>query len=126
MLPLATIEQIDRLIQGGELSQRKIAKQLGVSRGTVAAIASGRRGIYGKEPDDETSQSLAPKSPPVRCPSCGFFVYQPCLVCRARDFRQLQHAARNGLAACGRAQSRRAARPSAAARTHDRRRVQVA
>jgi Winged helix-turn-helix DNA-binding len=121
MLPLATIEQIDRLLNDGELSQRKIAKRLGVSRGTVAAVATGRRGLYGKEPKED-----APQSPPVRCPKCGFLIYMPCLVCRARDFRQQRQALRTVLAVHRRAQSRRMARRSAAARSHAFQRSRVA
>jgi hypothetical protein len=114
MLPLATIHEIDRLLKAGNSSQRKIARRLGVSRGTVAAIATGRRGIYGKVPEDEASKSLAPQSPPVRCPECGFLIYRPCQVCRARGYRQQQRALRTMRPARGRLQTRRAASRSAA------------
>ena len=110
MLPLATIEEIDRLLRDGQLSQRKIAKQLGVSRGTVAAVATGRRGMYGKEPEDETLHSLAPQSPPERCPGCGFLVYMPCLVCSARSYRLQKKALRTMLAVQQKLRSRRLAR----------------
>jgi hypothetical protein len=99
MLSIAIVEQIDRLLKDGQVSQRKIAKQLGVSRGTVAAIASGRRGLYGKEPDSLASASLTPHSPPVRCPECGCLIYMPCLVCRARNYRQQRKLLRILLAA---------------------------
>ena len=55
MLATATVREIDRLLKKGELSQRKIAAQLGVSRGIVGAIASGRRGLYGRNPSDDLS-----------------------------------------------------------------------
>jgi len=126
MLPLATIQEINRLVRDGQLSQRKIARQLGVSRGTVAAIASGRRGIYGKEPEDESSRSLAPQSPPVRCPACGFLIYMPCLVCRARDFRRQKQKLRTLLAARGGARPRRLALRAAVARRRAVDRVRVA
>lgn len=35
MLSLSVVQEIDRLLQEGQLSQRKIAARLGVSRGTV-------------------------------------------------------------------------------------------
>lgn len=93
MLALPLVQEIDRLLQEGKLSQRKIAARLGVSRGTVGAIASGRRGLYGKDPDADrasNANSLAPQLPPERCQRCGAFVYMPCLICRARDHRARQ------------------------------------
>jgi hypothetical protein len=69
------------------MSQRKIAAQLGVSRGVVSAIAAGRRGLYGQDPFAKYSP-LAPTSPPTRCPTCGYRVYLPCLVCRTREHQQ--------------------------------------
>jgi len=84
MLPTALVHEIDRLLKQGELSHRKIAARLGVSRGVVSAIAKGRRGLYGKESDDEP-RSLTPTLPPARCPRCGYRIYPPCLVCCARD-----------------------------------------
>jgi hypothetical protein len=94
MLAKSLIDQIDRLLREGGLSQRKIAARLRVSRGTVAAIASGRRGLYGREAGDETSSALTPHSPPERCPHCGYRVYAPCLICRSRDFQQRQQELR--------------------------------
>ena len=85
MLARSLVEEIDRLLKLGNVSQRKIAAQLNVSRGTVAAIASGRRGLFGHEPDDDQS-ALVPRSPPERCRRCGYRVYMPCLICRSRDF----------------------------------------
>jgi hypothetical protein len=89
MLALSLVQEIERLLQDGTLSQRKIAARLGVGRGTVAAIASGRRGIYGREPDDDLDP-LVHRSPPERCAACGFLVYMPCMVCRAREHRHWQ------------------------------------
>ena len=89
MLPTTLVHEIDRLLREGELSHRKIAAHLGVSRGTISAIASGRRGLYGKEPF-ETYSPLVPSSPPTRCPHCGYRVYLPCLICRMREHKQRQ------------------------------------
>jgi len=126
MLPLATIQRIDRLLRDGKVSQRKIARQVGVSRGTVAAVASGRRGLYGKEPEDEASRSLAPQSPPKRCPGCGFLVYMPCLVCRARGHRRQRKMLRIKTAARGKTPTRHPARRPAAIRDQPFRRSRVA
>jgi hypothetical protein len=91
MLPLALVEEIDRLLKAGQMSQRKIAVRLGVSRGTVSAIASGHRALFGKEPRDD-EMPLTPSSPPVRCPGCGYRVYMPCRICYIRR-RQAQRQA---------------------------------
>jgi Helix-turn-helix domain len=90
MLALALIEKIERLLQEGELSQRKIAELVGVSRGTVAAVATGRRGINGREPGESCRDPRVHLAPPERCPECGFLVYMPCLVCRTREHRHWQ------------------------------------
>jgi hypothetical protein len=88
MLATALIEEIDRLLREGKLSQRKIAAQLRVSRGTVSAIASGRRGLHGREVGDDEPFAHGPQSPPERCPCCGYRVYMPCLVCTSRNFHE--------------------------------------
>lgn len=84
MLPLSKVQEIKRLLDEGSLSQRRIAKQLEVSRGIVAAIASGRRGLHGRESNqaDDTPEL----GPPERCPSCGHLVYLPCVFCRAKEY----------------------------------------
>jgi hypothetical protein len=93
MLATALIQEIDRLLKQGQLSHREIAARLGVSRGTVNAIANGRRGLHGKDMQDGDAYPSTPASSPVRCPRCGYRIYAPCLVCRARDHkhRQLAH-----------------------------------
>jgi len=84
MLARNVVEEIRRLLEEGKLSQRKISRQLGVSRGTVGAIASGTRPDYDaiRARDDEF---LEPSGPPERCPTCGGTVYMPCQLCRVRD-----------------------------------------
>jgi hypothetical protein len=96
MLPTALVHEIDRLLREGQLSHRKIAARLGVSRGTVSAIAGGRRGLYGKDPADKKHPSLAPASPPTRCPRCGYRVYLPCLICVARKHNCRRNGRTNG------------------------------
>lgn len=91
MLATPLVREIDRLLQEGHLSQRKIAAQLGVSRGIVGAIANGRRGLHGvDELDADIDRSMSTKSMAIRCPHCGYRVFAPCLVCRARDRRNRQ------------------------------------
>jgi hypothetical protein len=83
MLSQTIILEIDRLLKEGQLSQRKIARRLGVSRGTISAIARGRRRLHGKEPWREKRSAG-----PARCPACGYRVYLPCMICRAREYRE--------------------------------------
>lgn len=90
MLPLAVIEEIRRLLAEGQLSQRKIAARLGVSRATVGSIASGRRGIYGNEPKSDPQVFSAYDNPPERCAGCGARVYKPCLLCQTRAYKRRQ------------------------------------
>ncbi|MEM8943729.1 MAG: helix-turn-helix transcriptional regulator [Planctomycetota bacterium] len=90
MLPLAVVEEVRRLLDEKKLSQRKIAQKLQVSRGTVGAIASGKRGIYGREPSDESPELSCMELPPERCDGCGATVYKPCVLCRARDYEARQ------------------------------------
>ena len=86
MLAPAVVEKIRQFLAGGELSQRKIAQRLGVSRGTVLAIARGRRA------DDSRSPSAAgffdPNGPVERCRGCGGMVKMPCLLCHIRQLKQ--------------------------------------
>jgi DNA-binding XRE family transcriptional regulator len=95
MLSLSLIDEIDRLLSEGKLSQRKIAIRLGVSRGTVNAIARGQRSLYGREPEDDANddnQLCISTTPPRRCPSCGYRVYAPCRICRTREHQQRRSA----------------------------------
>lgn len=88
MISSGTVDQIKRLLEEGDLSQREIARQVGVSRGTVNAIARGNRPDYearGREREDDV---VAPGGPPVRCPTCGGMVQMPCLACRVRAVRE--------------------------------------
>ena len=82
MLAAKTVAEIQRLLDLKTHSQRKIAALLGVSRGSVAAIASGRRrDVLAEAWDDAAAE---PSGPPSRCPGCGALVYMPCLLCRLR------------------------------------------
>jgi len=74
--------EIRQLLAEGELSQRQIARETGISRETVAGIASGRR------PDDD--DPIRPAEPPERCPGCGNTVYMPCRRCLAENAKAVQ------------------------------------
>ncbi len=85
MLPTAIVKEITALIQAGNLSNRKIAARLRVSRGVVNAIANGTRRPYGRDPSGDASQgSWLPR----RCPNCGYRVYMPCVACYTRHHLQ--------------------------------------
>ncbi len=92
MLSLGLVREVERLLAEKQLSQRKIAILLGVSRGAVGAIAAGRRGIWGKE-SATGEQADAADLLPDRCRSCGFLVIMPCVVCQARDYRRRKKVA---------------------------------
>jgi len=81
MIAPKIVAEVRRLLAAGTHSQRKIARLTGISRGTVGAIASGRRPDYHESSDDGPEE---PAGPPERCPGCGGMVYMPCLLCRAR------------------------------------------
>jgi hypothetical protein len=78
------VEQVERLLTEDQLSHRRIARLTGVSRGTIGAIASGKRRIRPKTMDFWDEEPLVPDVPPQRCPECGGMVYMPCRLCRAR------------------------------------------
>lgn len=81
MLAAKTVIEIQRLLDAKTHSQRRIAALLGVSRGSVAAIASGRRRA---ELADECDDAGGARRAALRCPGCGGLVYMPCLLCRLR------------------------------------------
>ncbi len=85
MIAAAVVQEIRRLLAEGRLSQRKIARLTGVSRGTISAIASGKRPDYQQLRRARQGEPLEPAEPPERCPGCGGMVYQPCRYCRARS-----------------------------------------
>ncbi len=90
MIGPAIVDEINRLLDEKRLSQRRISLRVGVSRGTVNAIARGTRPDYGtrrKQPGDEF---LPPTGLPERCPGCGAMVRMPCLACRVRAIKQRQ------------------------------------
>ena len=74
----------------GDVSQRQIARELEISRGSVNAIASGKRPDYPvKELDEDDIRCWLP---PVRCSGCGGMVYAPCRLCRVRAVQSGQRS----------------------------------
>jgi transcriptional regulator with XRE-family HTH domain len=86
MLATKTVAEIRRLLAERTHSQREIARLTGVSRGSVGAVALGRR-RDGDERLAARDEVIEPLGPPVRCPGCGGLVYLPCVLCRARSYR---------------------------------------
>jgi len=78
------VAHVEQLLAEGKSSHRKIARITGVSRGTIGAIASGRRSIRPRPRWPWEDEPLVPDTPPRRCPDCGGMVYMPCRACRAR------------------------------------------
>ena len=88
MIAPPVIDEIRQLLSEEELSQRAIAVRVGVSLGTVSAVARGKRPDYKPPPGQWGADLAAPGGLPSRCPGCGGMVYMPCLVCRVRAIKQ--------------------------------------
>ncbi len=88
MISVYMVNDIRNLLAEGNLSQRKIANQLGVSRGTVSAIACGKRHDYTVRCRQRPHDDFAPTGPVRRCPECGAMVLMPCLACRIRAMKR--------------------------------------
>ena len=94
MFPNAVILEIRSLLDEGELSHRAIAEKVGVSRGVVDNIAGGRRNLR-KHHEDRLRQSREHfQCIPKRCRCCGGLVFEPCLLCRTRNYQQRIHESR--------------------------------
>ena len=100
MIAVAIVDQVKDLLARGELSQRTIARRLGISRGTVHAIAAGKRSdrvgrLQPKLGDGGHESSvglladfIVPAGLHLRCPGCGGKVQMPCLACYVRSLQQ--------------------------------------
>ncbi|MEN6450211.1 MAG: helix-turn-helix transcriptional regulator [Thermoguttaceae bacterium] len=82
MISTEVVAEIRRLLEEDRLSQRQIARLMGVCRGTVGAIALGRRPDPAPRVEEDP---LEPAGPPERCPGCGAKVYMPCVYCRVQS-----------------------------------------
>jgi hypothetical protein len=87
MISNAVIDEIRRLLRDKKFSQRKIALRLGVSRGTVNSVATGKRPNCNKREKNVENEFVPPSGLPQRCPQCGARVMMPCLACRVRALR---------------------------------------
>jgi transcriptional regulator with XRE-family HTH domain len=93
MIAEKVVDEIRRLLAAGGHSQREIARLTGVSRGTVGAIAAGKRSDHDAPRHAGHPELNAPVGPLRRCGGCGGMVYMPCRLCRARDAKAaLRHA----------------------------------
>jgi len=97
MLEPTLVNEIKRLLAEGRWSQRKIGRATGVSRGSVGAIASGRRDRFKLVRLQAERAGLPPADDPAgleplatRCPGCGRLIRLPrgaerCLACAAEE-----------------------------------------
>jgi len=88
MIAASVVSEIRSLLTDGNLSQRKIARRLGVSRGTVNAIALGKRPDQAGGRPRSVEDWTIMIGPVARCPGCGGMVQMPCLACRIREMQQ--------------------------------------
>ncbi len=95
MIETTVVNEVCRMLREGRLSQRQIARRIGVSRGTVNAIALGRRrerSAWIRRRDDDFTP---PTGRYMRCPGCGGLAQMPCLACYVRTTRQTARPARS-------------------------------
>ena len=88
MIAAELIVEVRRLLAAGGLSRREIARRTGVGRGTVSAVAAGKRTDKTEPRNAGHPELQAPAGPPQRCGGCGGMVAMPCLLCRARAARR--------------------------------------
>src|SRR6185295_17430531 len=87
MIEDAKVKEAERLLAEGKLSQRAIARQVGISRASISAIANGTRPDY-DELRRQRASALDPLAGPLsRCSGCGGMVYTPCQTCKIRRLK---------------------------------------
>jgi hypothetical protein len=87
MIASDLVREIREMLAAGGLSQRAIAERTGVSRGTVSAIAQGKRPDYQPRNHSTEFGFIPPVGRPARCPGCGGLVLMPCLACYLRRWK---------------------------------------
>ena len=92
MIAPTLVAEIRRLLVEEGLSQRHVAQLTGVSRGTVHAIATGKRPAYERRGRHFDADFSPPDGPLRRCPDCGGMVHMPCLLCRVREMTRRDRA----------------------------------
>jgi len=80
MISEALVEAVRRRLAAGRESMRAIARATGVSRGTVANIARGKR----RQRASRSADGGEPEGRLERCPQCGAITPAPCRACRVR------------------------------------------
>jgi len=93
MIASDVVKEIRQMLAEGSLSQRAIAGRMGVSRGTVCAIAQGKRHDYPPQYFRKDIHLISPAGLPVRCSGCGGLVQMPCLACYIRQWRRRRNIA---------------------------------
>lgn len=88
------VRLVERLLQEKKYSQRTISRLAGVSRGSVGAIAAGRRREQALPNPPADDDGWQPTGPITRCPKCGGRVYAPCRLCHVRERTEQRSAAR--------------------------------
>jgi hypothetical protein len=74
---------IEAALGANHRSRRGIARDQGVARGTVDAIANGRRPAdLARQRRRERQPSYRVPKSPMRCPGCGRLIEMPCPACR--------------------------------------------
>src|SRR5947209_2513620 len=93
------VREVQRLLVEERLSFRIVAKRMGCSRASIAAIASRPyRPLVESQEDSDWDDLLHSgelfHGPLARCPGCGAMVYLPCLLCRMRGLEAAHQRAR--------------------------------
>ncbi len=86
MIPEALADEIRRRLAAGAQSMRKIARTMGVSRGTVATVARGTRRQRAPRQAGSDAAAEEPLGRIERCPECGAMAHAPCRACRVRNW----------------------------------------
>ena len=81
-------DHVLRLLKQGKMSQRTVARVVGISRATVAKIVGGKFRPCRPRDDHNEHESWRPTGPIARCPTCGGRVYMPCQLCHIRALKQ--------------------------------------
>jgi hypothetical protein len=76
------------------LSQREVARRMGIARATVRKIAAGCWRDHALRRRISVEDVRQPVGIVGRCPACGLRVRMPCLVCLARSARMTDRRAR--------------------------------
>ncbi len=93
MIASDIVQEIRELLAEGSLSQRAIAGRMGVSRGTVSAIAQGKRRDCPSRLFSQEIPFISPAGRPVRCPGCGGLAQMPCLACYINKWKYIRRMA---------------------------------